>query len=36
MFFSLMRGRVRHSLFQIQTRDEQAMARLNGYLGALR
>lgn len=36
MFFSALRGHIRQSLFILQTQDAQKMARLTGYLGALR
>lgn len=36
MFFSVLRARVRQSLFQVQVEDAQYLARVNSYLGALR
>lgn len=36
MFFSSITARVRETLFQVQTRDAQNLARVTAYLGALR
>ncbi len=36
MLFTILRGRVPHALVKAMTADTQAMARLTGYLGALR
>ena len=36
MFFSILRTRVRQSTFQVQLQDAQRLARVNGYLSALR
>lgn len=36
MFFSVIRARFRQTLFQVQSEDAQHLARVNGYLCALR
>lgn len=36
MFFSMTRGRLPHKIVQANTNNQQALARLAGYLGALR
>ncbi len=36
MLFSMIRGRMPFALLQVKTRQEQELARLTGYLGALR
>ena len=36
MFFSQIRSLVRQSTFQVQVQDAQKLARVNGYLCALR
>lgn len=36
MFYSFVRGRLPHALNTANTKNEQQMARLVGYLGALR
>lgn len=36
MFYSLLQGRLPYALFAALTRNNADMARLSGYLGAMR